>query len=70
MQSTIIFRFLTDSRFAADIAGIRVPLLALAGLTILPGVVTDQTWSSSSGFSVLIIGQGALLCRSSGVGCR
>jgi hypothetical protein len=46
--------------FAIFSARIRIPLLAVAGLMILLGVVTDRLWVSNVGFVALIIGLGAL----------
>jgi hypothetical protein len=40
---------LTSNRFATLIARIRIPLLAVAGLMILLGVVIDQQWISTVG---------------------
>jgi Peptidase family M23 len=42
--------------FAIFVARIRIPLLAIAGLMILLGVVMDRPWVSNVGFVALIIG--------------
>ena len=42
--------------FAIFGARIRIPLLAVAGLMILLGVVMDRLWVSNVGFVALIIG--------------
>ena len=42
--------------FAIFSARIRIPLLAVAGLMILLGVVMDRLWVSNVGFVALIIG--------------
>jgi hypothetical protein len=47
---------LTRNRFATFLTRIRIPLLAVAGLMILLGIVIDQQWVSTAGFVALIVG--------------
>jgi hypothetical protein len=42
--------------FAIFIARIRIPMLAVAGLMILLGVVMDRPWISNVGLVALIVG--------------